>query len=129
MKIIRVNEGKYSEIKLEDGKRYFISVLPDKVTIHPMFWSIPKKKIWEFTFPFYIRTMFEAWDTSKAILAIILELIKEAKSTNELIELLESKVKNILSEFSKEYKDTAWSIAMEKLPFHVVIKLMAKKNG
>lgn len=56
MQINRVKRGKFSEIKLEDGRKIFLSVFPDRITASLMFLFIPTKKIWEFIFPFYIRT-------------------------------------------------------------------------
>ena len=57
MKKITYVIGQYSQIKLEDGSRAFIEILPERVRAKKMVLGvIPTKTIWEFIFPFYIRT-------------------------------------------------------------------------
>ncbi len=104
MKIIRVMDGKYSEIELRDGKRVFISVLLDRITASRMFCFISFKKIWEFIFPCQIRTTLHSWDSSRVILKMILSEIDEVESLEELQNCLENQVSKILCKCIEEGK-------------------------
>jgi len=102
MEIIRVMDGKYSEIKLCNGKRVFISVLNDRITASTMFWTIPTKKIWEFVFPFQIKTTFHSWDSSIVILKMVLFEINKVESLEELKSCLENQVSKTLCKCIEE---------------------------
>src|SRR3990167_677129 len=115
MKINRVVEGQYSEIKLEDGKKIFLSVLPDRISILTMVLFIPIKKIWEFIFPFYIRTSAEAWKSSKDILEITLESIKDISSLEELKRRLENSTRALLRDYIKDHGEEAKEISVDKV--------------
>ena len=79
MKRVTYTEGQYSQIKLDDGSRVFVEILPERVQTKKMILGIiPTRIIWKFVFPFYIRTAIEAWESSKMILDIILETTKNA---------------------------------------------------
>jgi hypothetical protein len=128
MKINRIIEGKYSEVKLEDGKKFFLSVLPDRITVSRMFLFIPIKKIWEFTFPFYIRTAVEAWDSSKNILRIVLETIRSVENLNELKECLEGTTSKALREYIKEHGEEARDISVDKVGILAIKQMLNQKN-
>src|SRR5574341_1839165 len=99
MKRITYAEGKYSQIKLDDGSRVFVELLPERVRAKKMVLAVfPTKTIWEFIFPFYIRTAVEAWDSSKMILGIVLETVKDVKDLTELKTILESETNKALRE-------------------------------
>ena len=115
MKTSRVGEGKFAEIKLDDGKRIFLSVLPDRITASTMFLFFTRKKIWEFIFPFYIRTAREAWDTSKRVLALTLEAIEEAKDLDELAALLERDASMTLRAYVRLRGEEAKQTAVDKV--------------
>ncbi|MGB4781591.1 hypothetical protein, partial [Candidatus Methylomirabilis sp.] len=62
MKRVTYVSGKYSQLGLDDGSRVFIETLPEKVRVKKMILgAIPSKTIWEYKFPFYIRTVGSAW--------------------------------------------------------------------
>ncbi len=100
IKILTYSEGKYSTIMLKDGKKYFLSVSPKKIAIYRMIFIFPFKKIWEFKFPFLIRTSKEAWPRSKTILNIVLENIKDVENSNELLSILENNTSSSLKTFA-----------------------------
>lgn len=115
MKINRVIEGKYSEIKLEDNKKVFLSVLPDRITASTMFLFFPTKKIWEFVFPFYIRTAVEAWDSSKTLLKIVIQTIAQVQNLQELQSCLENQTSKVLREYVKEHGESARDVSFDKV--------------
>jgi hypothetical protein len=86
MKKITYVIGQYSQFELDDGVRFFLETLPEKVRIKKMVLGfIPTKTLWEFRFPFYIRTVGAAWDLAKEILDLILQSIDECHSRNSNI--------------------------------------------
>lgn len=128
MKINRVIDGQYSEIKLEDGKKIFLSVLPDRITASTMVLFIPTKKIWEFIFPFYIRTAVEAWDSSKAILKIVSESIEHVKNLEELKHCLETQTSKALREYVKEHGEEALDTSVDKVGIHALNQMVNPKG-
>jgi hypothetical protein len=115
MKINRTIAGQYSEIKLEDGKKIFLSVLPDRITASTMVLFFPTKKIWEFVFPFYIRTSAEAWESSKAILKAVLDSISDVRDLNGLQRCLETETSKSLRDYAKEHGEDARNISVDKV--------------
>ena len=128
MRINRVIEGKYSEIKLEDGKKIFLSVLPDRITASTMVLFIPTRKIWEFVFPFYIRTAIEAWQSSKDILRIVLETIHGVKHLDQLKECLESATSKALREYTREHGEEARDISADKVGMLAMKQMLNQKD-
>jgi hypothetical protein len=127
MKINRVIEGKYSEIKLEDGKKIFLSVLPDRITVSKMVLFIPTKKIWEFVFPFYIRTAVEAWESSKNILKIVLETTQNVNNLSELKDRLEGTTSKALREYIKEHGEETRDISVDKVGMLAIKQMLNPK--
>lgn len=128
MKINREIEGKYSEIKLEDGKKVFLSVLPDRITASTMVLFMPTKKIWEFIFPFYIRTAVEAWDSSKTLLKIVLKTIENVQNLQELRDCLEDQTSKALREYIKEHGEGARDISVDKVGVHALKQMLNPKD-
>jgi len=129
MKKITYVIGQYSQIKLEDGSRAFIEILPERVRAKKMVLGvIPTKTIWEFIFPFYIRTAIEAWDSSKTILSIVLETIENAKDLGELKVLLESNTNKALREYIKEHGEKAREISVDKVGMHAIKQMLDPKE-
>lgn len=128
MKINRVIEGQYAEIKLEDGKKIFLSVLPDRITISTMVLFIPTKKIWEFVFPFYIRTSAEAWKSSKTILKIVLDSISDVQNLRELQHCLEIETSKLLRSYAKEHGEEARDISVDKVGIHALKQMLNPKD-
>lgn len=128
MKVNRVIEGQYSEIKLEDGKKIFLSVLPDRITVSTMVLFIPTKKIWEFIFPFYIRTSAEAWDSSRAILRIVLDSISNVQNLSELQYCLETETSKSLRDYAKEHGEEARDISVDKVGIHALKQMLNPKD-
>lgn len=128
MRINRVIKGQYSEIQLEDGKKIFISVLPDRITVSTMFLFIPTKKFWEFIFPFYIRTSAEAWKSSSDILEITLKSIKDVSDLEELKERLENSTSASLRAYIKNHSEEAKDISVDKVGT-LAIKQMLEPKG
>lgn len=115
MHINRVIDGQYSEAKFEDGTKVFFSVLPDRITVSKMWWVLPVKKLWEFVFPFYIRTSNEAWDSSKDILRLTIEAVKTASTMDDLKRRLEQEASKALREYVKEHGEKARDISVDKV--------------
>lgn len=128
MRINRINEGQYSEIKLEDGKKIFLSVLPDRITVSKMALLVPTKKIWEFIFPFYIRTAVEAWESSKTILKIVLDSISDVQNLNELQYCLETETSKLLRDYIDQYGEDARVISVNKLGVHALKQIFNSKR-
>ena len=128
MKINRVISGKYSEVELEDGKKIFLSVLPDRITISEMFLFIPIRKIWEFIFPFYIRTTNEAWDSSEMILQITLDSIDGTQTLDELKIALDSNTNKALRNYIQEHGEKARDISVDKVGIHAIKKMLDPKD-
>jgi hypothetical protein len=115
MKIRRLVDGKYSEIRLEDGRKVFLSVLPDRITASTMTLSIPTRKIWEFIFPFYIRTALEPWETSESILKIVLHTIEDTTDIHSLKHVLETETSKTLREYVQQHGEKARYISVDKI--------------
>src|SRR3989338_8597766 len=129
MKRVTYVEGQYSQIKLDDGSRIFVEILPERVRSKKMIAGIiPTKTIWEFIFPFYIRTAVEAWDSSKMILDIVLETIKNVGNLEELKVILESETNKVLREYIKEHGEEARDISVDKVGMHAIKQMMNPKE-
>ncbi len=128
MIINRVIDGQYSEAKFEDGTKVFFSVLPDRITVSKMWWAFPTKKLWEFVFPFYIRTSNEAWDSSKEILRLTIEAVKEASTMDDLIKRLENNASKALREYVKEHGESARDISVDKVGLHAFKQMLNPKE-
>ncbi|MEK6690508.1 MAG: hypothetical protein AABY78_04285 [Nitrospirota bacterium] len=116
MKKITYVAGQYSQFKLNDGTRLFIETLPEKVRIKKMVLCfIPTKILWDFSFPFYIRTVGRAWDLAKEILDLVLQSIEDCKTLNELKQRLHSETTSLLLDWVERNKERAYLKGMEEL--------------
>ncbi len=128
MKRVTYVEGQYSQIKLDDGSRVFVEILPEKVRAKKLILGvIPTKTIWEFTFPFYIRTAIEAWDSSKMILSIVLETIESARDLADLKSVLESETNKALREYIRVHGEKARDISVDKVGMLAIKQMMNPK--
>jgi len=129
MKRVTFVEGQYSQIKLDDGSRIFVEILPERVRAKKMILGvIPTKTIWEFIFPFYIRTAVEAWDSAKMILSIVLETIENVKDIRELKSVLEGETSKVLREYIKEHGEGARDISVDKVGMHAIKQMLNPKE-
>jgi len=128
MKINRCVDGKYSEIRLDNGKKVFLSVLPDRITASTMILFIPTHRIWEFIFPFYIRTAVGAWESSKDILRIVLHTIRDVRDLDDLNRTLEGETSKALREYIKEHGENARDVSFDKLGVHAVKQMLHPKD-
>lgn len=125
MKRVTYVEGQYSQIKLDDGSRVFVEILPERVRAKKMIAGIiPTKTIWEFIFPFYIRTAIEAWDSSKMILSIVLETIENVKNLGELKIVLENATSKALRDYIKEHGEKARETSVDKVGTHAIKQML-----
>lgn len=128
MKRVTYVEGQYSQIKLDDGSRIFVEILPERVLAKKMVLGIiPTKTIWEYIFPFYIRTAVEAWDSSKMILSTVLETIENVKDLRELKAVLENDTNKALREYTKEHGEKAREISVDKVGMHAIKQMLNPK--
>jgi len=129
MQQITYIEGQYSQIKLDDGSRIFVEILPERVRAKKMILgAIPTKTIWEFIFPFYVRSSAGAWDSSKIILSIVLEKIKDAKDLEDIKGVLESETNEALREYIKEHGEEARDISVDKVGMHAIKQMLYPKG-
>lgn len=129
MKRITYIKGQYSQIKLDDGSRVFMEILPERVRAKKMILGvIPTKTIWEFIFPFYIRTAIEAWESSKMILDIVLETIESVENIEDLKIVLESETSKALREYIKEHGEKARDISVDKVGMHAIKQMLNPKE-
>ena len=129
MKRVTYVEGQYSQIKLDDGSRVFVEILPERVRAKKMILGvIPTKTIWEFIFPFYIRTAIEAWDSSKVILSLVLGTIENIKDLEELKTVLESETNKVLREYIKEHGEEARDISVDKVGMQAIKQMLNPKE-
>ncbi len=105
MKISRTSPGKYAEVKLNDGQRVFFSVLPNGITASTMFLTFPTKKIWEFTFPFQIRTALTTSVIAREVLIVVLATTDKAKDISELLALLQRDTDRALQAITLEHNE------------------------
>lgn len=103
-------------------------MLPDRIIVSEMWWIFPTKKVWEFLFPFYIRTSNQAWDSSKAILRLTLDAINGATTKEELHRRLEGAASRALREYVKDHGEEAAGIAIDKVGIHALEKMIAPKE-
>lgn len=116
MKKITYSAGQYSQLRLNDGTKIFVETLPESIRVKKLlFGVIPTKKIWEFAFPFYIRTAVESWGSSKEILDIVLETIEGAENLQELKKHLYGDTSKALRNYVKEHGDEASDISTDKV--------------
>lgn len=129
MKLVTYVEGQYSQIKLDDGSRIFLEALPEKVRIKKMILGIiPTGMIWEFAFPFYIRTAVEAWESSKNILEIVLETIQGIENLAELKNRLENETSKALRNYIREHGEEARDISADKVGMIALKQMMNPKS-
>lgn len=116
MKKITYISGQYSQLKLDDGSRIFVETLPEKIRIKKMFIGIiPTKTIWEYKFPFYIRTVGSAWSLAQEILDLVLESIKNCSTVAEIIDQLHKETNQLLENYVRKNEAEAYMIGIEKL--------------
>lgn len=116
MKKITYKAGEYSQLKLPDSSNIFLQILPHSVKVSKMlFYVIPTKTIWSFNFPFYIRTSDNVWITSKVILDIIIETIKDVNNYDELTNILKSTTNLALQEYVKEHDEEILEISIDRV--------------
>ena len=114
-KITYVKE-QYSQIKLYDGSRIFVETLPEMIRVRKMILGIiPTKTIWQFRFPFYIRTVGEAWELAKEILDLVINSIDDCKKIGELEQKLRNKTTPLLNNYVQNNEERAYQIGIEKL--------------
>lgn len=129
MKRVTYVEGQYSQLKLDDGSRVFVEILPERVRAKKVILGvIPTKTIWEFIFPFYIRTAVEAWESSKMILDIVLETIKSVRNLEDLKIILEGETSKALREYIKEHGEKARDISVNKVGMHAIKQMLNPKE-
>lgn len=129
MKRITYVAGQYSQLKLNDGSRIFLEALPEKVRIKKIiFGIIPTKTIWEFAFPFYIRTAVEAWESSKSILEIVLKTIQDIENLRELKDHLEEETSKALRDYIKEHGEEARDISADKVGMLALKQMLSPKS-
>ena len=105
--------GKYCTLILGDGTKWYLETLPESVRIGKMGFIL-STKLWEYQFPFYIRTAIEAWDTSKEVLEIVLNAAEGCNNSSELEQNL-PEINTLLDAYVENNKDKAWSVAINKL--------------
>ena len=129
MRRVTYIEGQYSQIKLDDRTRIFVEILPERVKAKKMILGIiPTKTLWEFVFPFYIRTAIEAWESSKMILDIVLETIKNAENLENLKFILENETSKALREYIKEHGEETRDISADKVGMIALKQMMNPKS-
>lgn len=117
--------GQFCQFKLADGKRLYLETLPEKVRIKKIILGlVPTKKVWEFNFSFYIRTVGEAWDLSKEILDLVLDSIDNCKTFDELQRRLNNETTTLLNQYIQENKLRVYRIGVEKLGRFAVKKYL-----
>jgi hypothetical protein len=108
--------GKYSQLGLDDGSRVFIETLPEKVRVKKMILgAIPSKTIWEYKFPFYIRTVGSAWTLAEQVLNLVLESVKDCTTIHGLTKRLVHDTVRILNVFVDQNEPQAHLMGIEKL--------------
>jgi len=116
MQKITYVKGQYSQIKLYDGSRIFVETLPEMIRVRKMILGIiPTKTIWQFRFPFYIRTVGEAWELAKEILDLVINSIDDCKKIGELEQKLRNKTTPLLNNYVQNNEERAYQIGIEKL--------------
>lgn len=116
MKKITYVKGEYSQTKLDDGSKIFIETLPEKIRVKGIFLGlIPTKTIWEYKFPFYIRTVGGAWETAIEILDLVLQSMDNCKTIEELHEKLRDSSRQVLDGYVDKNKMRALDIGFKQL--------------
>lgn len=129
MEKITYVKGQYSQIKLDDSSRIFVETLPEVIRIKKLVLGIiPTKTIWEFKFPFYIRTVGEAWSLAEEILDMVLDSIKNCKTLVEAKDKLENRTNQTLSEYVRDNEEKAYNIGIEKLGTFAAKKYLGRSQ-
>lgn len=77
-------EGKFAQIQLPDGSRYFVETGPVGLRIRKVGLLGPNQLIWEYTFPFYIRTYWAPSDRSSHLLELVLRHLSRCITEHDL---------------------------------------------
>ncbi|MBE0446896.1 MAG: hypothetical protein IBX64_02120 [Actinobacteria bacterium] len=116
MQQITYVSGQYAQVKLDDGSKIFIETLPEKVRVKKMLAGfIPTKTLWEFQFPFYIRTAVKAWELSEEILDSVLASVEHCSNLNELVSQLSQGTAQLLNKYATDNEVRAYQVGIEKL--------------
>lgn len=128
MKRITYNAGQFSQVKLGDGSRIFFETLPEAIRLKKIFLGIvPTTTIWEYRFPFYIRTVNEPWELAKEILDLVLESIEGCTTLKEIKERLNNTF--LLDFYVQENELRAYDIGVEKLGTFAVKKYLERSQS
>ena len=76
---------------------------------------IPAKTIWEYKFPFYIRTAGKAWTLSEQILELVLESVKDCTTIHGLTKRLIHDTVHLLKDYVDQNELQAHMMGVEKL--------------
>jgi hypothetical protein len=122
LKRITYKRGKFSTIELPEKTRFYLEAIPDAVIVKKMkFKLFPSKQIdWEYKFPFYIRTLLGAWESSIEIVELIISCLEESDPPNGesfLVELHDN-ITPLLDIWSQENANRARMIGMDNLGKH-----------
>lgn len=116
MKRVTYVSGKYSQLELDDGSSVFIETLPEKVRVKKMILgAIPSKTIWEYKFPFYIRTVGSAWTLAEQVLDLVLESVKDCTTIHGLEKRLIHDTVHILKVFVDQNEPQSHLMGIERL--------------
>lgn len=118
MKRVTYKAGQYSSIEVR-GSRFFLEALPDSVSLRKMrFKLFPGDIVWQYQFPFFIRTALEGWELSVEIIEIILVYLGKCSSVEELLRCVDDEITPFLEEWGKLNEDRAYKIGIGKLGVH-----------
>jgi hypothetical protein len=105
--------GKFSQIKLQDGSKFFVETGPVGIRIRKLGLIMPKELVWEYIFPFFIRTQWDSWELSEQVLDLVLTQCAFFQREQDLVMNI-AQVEENLQVFVQENFDYAYAKTLQK---------------
>ncbi len=116
LRTINHRPGEVFIFQLLDGSKLYLETLPQAIRLRRLrLGFIPTKTLWEFRFPFYIRTVGKVWDLAREAMELVVHSIGDCRTAPQVQRRLETKTTSVLKEYVKANRQRAMTEGIEKL--------------
>lgn len=89
IRVLSAKDGEIARFQVPDGSKLFLESMPHSLRLRRAGLIGGKgEPLWEFYFPFYIRTAMGPWNASKEAMHVALDIISDCQTTDQVVEQL-----------------------------------------
>ncbi len=100
LRTISHKPGEVFMFRLVDGSKLYLETLPQAIRLRKLVLGfIPTKTLWEFRFPFFIRTVGKASDLARETMELVVQSIGDCRTAPDVQRRLETKTTAVLNEY------------------------------